>query len=127
MCIAVFNVSRFVYFAREDHCVPRLQFYRRPYLNFVYCTTVWRKLLLFDDNCIANAEEMFFFTVCNIKKIVRDLLLFIGDDCIAMPLKNFPDVDTINMCVDVVWSFDRFDDWHGFNILLVMIASPWQL
>ena len=46
-----------------------------------------------------------------IKKIVRDLLLFIGDDCTAMPLKNFPDVDTIT-CVLMLcgWSFDRFDD-----------------
>jgi len=44
--------------------------------------------LLFGDSFIANAEEF------EIKKIVRDLLLCIGDDCIAMPLKNFPDVAT---------------------------------
>jgi len=51
MCIVVFYVSRFVYFKVHVKIVvsmPRLRFYRRPELNFVYCTTVWRKLLLFD-------------------------------------------------------------------------------
>ena len=35
MCIAVFNVSRFVYFAREDRCVdaPPPIFHRRPESN----------------------------------------------------------------------------------------------
>ena len=67
--------------------MPRFQFYRRPELNFVY----WKKSLLFDDNFIANAEE--FSLPFEIKKIVRDLLLCIGDDCIAK-LKKCPDVAT---------------------------------
>ena len=88
--------------------MPRLQFYRRLELNFVYCTTVWRKLLLFDDNFIANAEE--FFLPFEIRKIVHDLLLCIGDDCIAM-LKNCPDVATclLMLCgaltIDTVLTF----------------------
>jgi hypothetical protein len=50
-----------------------------------------KKLLLFHDNFIANAEE--FSLPFEIKQIVRDLLLCIGDDCIAM-LQKFPDVAT---------------------------------
>ena len=54
-------------------------------------------MLLFGDNFIANAEE--FNLPLEIKKIVRDLLLCIGDDCIAMPEKNYPDVATcVLMC-----------------------------
>ena len=89
MCIAVFTVSRFVYFAREDRCadapLPILQKTR------IKLCVLQKKIVVFDDNFIANAEE--FFLPFEIKKIVHDLLLCIGDDCIAM-LKNCPDVAT---------------------------------
>ena len=115
--------------------MPRFQFYRRPELNFVYCTTVWRKLLLFDDNFIANAEEIFL--PFEIKKIAHDLLLCIGDDCIAM-LKNCPDVATcllmlcgalIDLTIDTVLTFywrwlhrhDSFKVWILIKVLCILL------
>ena len=71
MYIAVFNMSRFEFFAREDRCVdirPASNSLEDPISTLCIATTVWRNLLLFGDNFIANAED--FFLPFEIKKIV---------------------------------------------------------
>ena len=75
--------------------------------------------MLFGDNLIANAE--YFFLPFEINKIVRILLLCIGEDFIAMPLKNFPpDVVTCVLMLCGALTDLTIDTVSTF----VMIASP---